>query len=187
MPAGGHMKLPNRILLLLVTIALPAITAPGVAAQSREAELKGKMVGLFGQLVTWPTGKTPTPAKPLTIGIVGDDPFVDAAGVNHLEAKLAGTGAVVRRFPNAAAYEDCHVLVVSKAADFEAALAKTKGKPVLVVSEAPGLAKKGAVVNLVYDQPSNKIRLEINPGTARTAKLQINPGLLRSPLVDIVN
>ncbi|MBI2480935.1 MAG: YfiR family protein [Planctomycetia bacterium] len=173
---------------MFVVVALLAIMANEVSAQiNREAELKGKMVGLLGNLVTWPNDTAPTVAKPLTIGIIGDDPFVDGRGVNHLQQKLAGTGAVILNFPDASAYRECHVLVVSKSTDFEKALAKTKGNPVLVVSEAPRLAKKGATVNLVFDQASNKIRLEINPSMAKNANLQINPGLLRSPLVDIVN
>ncbi|MBI2479119.1 MAG: DUF4154 domain-containing protein, partial [Planctomycetia bacterium] len=114
--------------------------APTTVGLSREAELKGKLVGILGGLVTWPNNKMPSSAKPLTIGIVGDDPFVDDRGVNHLEQKLAGTGAVVLKFPDASAYEECHILVVSKAADFEKALAKTRGNSILVVSESPGLA-----------------------------------------------
>ena len=90
-------------------------------------------------------------------------------------------------FANTAAYRKCHILVVPKSVDVVPALAKTAGSPVLVVTESPGLAKQGAAINLVYDVASNKIRLEINPGTAKKADLQINQGLLRSPLVAIVN
>lgn len=186
--SGNPMKLGKPSLVFCAVVAFLAIMANDVSAQiNREAELKGKMVGLLGKLVTWPKDNAPTREKPLTIGIVGNNPFVDDQGVNHLEQKLAGTGAVVLNFADASAYKDCHVLVVSKSTDFEKVLAQTNGKPILVVSEAPGLAKKGAAINMVFDQASNVIRLEINPGIARKANLQINQGLLRSPLVDIVN
>ncbi|MEO8494224.1 MAG: YfiR family protein [Planctomycetota bacterium] len=154
---------------------------------SREAELKGNLVGILVKQVTWPANRVPTTAIPLTIGIIGNDPFVDNGGTNYLKKRLQGTGAVVLNFPDETAYQDCHVLVVSKAANFQKALEKTTGSPVLVVSESPGLAGKGAAMNLVFDMAKNQIRLEINPGTARDSKLEINPHFLRSELVQIVN
>ena len=182
------MKLGNRLPALLVVFAFLTTFANDASAQiNREAELKGKLVGVLGNLVTWPPNVAPSTAAPLTIGVIGNDPFVDDRGVNHLQQKLAGTGAIVLNFVNPAAYQKCHILVVAKNVELAQALAKTAGNPVLVVTEAPGLAKKGSAINLVFDMLNNKIRLEINPGTARNANLQINPGLLRSPLVDIVN
>ena len=185
---GRPMILWQRFIVLLAVVVLPAITPNDVSAQvSREAELKGKMVAIVsGKFVKWPKEKTPTQTNPLTIGIIGNDPFVDDNGVNHLEKKLARTGTIVMRFANADAYMDCHVLVVSKSANFEEALAKTRGNSVLMISESPGLAKKGAAINLVFDMRTNKIRLEINPTTAKAENLEINQGLLRSPAVDIV-
>ena len=183
------MILWKRFLVLLAVVVVPAIAPNDLSAQvSREAELKGKMVAIVsGKFVTWPKEKAPTQTNPLTIGIIGNDPFVDDNGVNHLEKKLAGTDTIVLRFSNADAYKECHILVVSKSADFSKAFEKAKGKPVLIVSESPGLAKKGAVINLVFSPATKRIHLEINPGNARNAKLQIAQNLLRSPLVKIVN
>ena len=184
----NHMRLAKPAFVLLTALALLSLIGNVSSAQaSREPELKGKMVGILGSLITWPNNTAPSRANPLTIGIIGNDPFVDERGVNHLEQKLAGTGAVLLHFADTAAYRKCHILVVPKSVDVVPALAKTAGSPVLVVTESPGLAKQGAAINLVYDIASNKIRLEINPGTAKKADLQINQGLLRSPLVDIVN
>lgn len=183
------MKLGKRLPVLLAACAVLAFAVNDASAQviNREAEFKGKMVGILVKQVTWPNSKAPTTAKPLTIGILGDNPFVDSQGVNHLQQRLAGTGAVILTFPDETAYRECHVLVVANNANFEKALAKTKGEPVLVISETPGLAKQGAAINLVFDRDKNQIRLEINPATALKAKLQINRDLLLSKLVDIVN
>ncbi|MCA9122560.1 MAG: YfiR family protein [Planctomycetaceae bacterium] len=182
------MKTGQRLLGLTVVIALLSTLEKEASAQiNREAELKGKMVGILGSLVTWPPNAAPSAAKPLTIGVLGNNPFVDGGGVDYLQQKLAGTNSLVLKFADVNAYKDCHILVVAGNADLKQALEKTAGKPVLVVSEAAGLAKQGAAINLVFDMVSNKIRLEINPATARNAGVQINQGLLRSPLVDIVN
>jgi hypothetical protein len=187
--SDSRMKLAKRLLVLFAVVAVLAIAADAASGQaiSREAEFKGRIVGILSTQVTWPSNRAPSVANPLTIGIVGDNPFVDNRGVDHLEKKLAGSGAVVLSFPDETAYRDCHILVVAKSADFEKALAKVKGAPVLVVSESPGLARKGAAINIVYDQALNIIRLEINPSTAKNHDLTISQGLLRSPQVDIVN
>lgn len=166
------------------------VTAAPVNAQLSEAELKGRMVGVLGAfdardpLVKWPAAKAPSATNPIKIGILGDDPFVDADGVNHLTRRLPK--AKVLRFATAEDFAECHILVVSQASDFEKAIEKTKNLPILVVTESPGLARKGSVINLVYDPITNKIRMEINPTTATRLKLTIARDLLRSPLVEII-
>jgi hypothetical protein len=175
----------RRILVgALLTVVVAATSSPAAAqVVSREAELKGKIVALLGRLVTWPAGTAPTSRRPLTIGIMGTDPFVNDAEVNHLKLKLPK--ADILRFPDADAFKTCHILVVARDADLKAALAKAKG-PILVVCESPDSASKGAAMNLVFDRARNTIRLEINPRTAIAAGLKIDGGLLGSSLVDIV-
>lgn len=179
------MNVPKRLLLGAVFTAVIAITSlPATAQISREAELKGKIAALLGKFVTWPPNAAPSGRKPLTIGIIGTDPFVDDAGVNHLELKAPT--AVILKFPNVDAFKDCHILIVARDTDLKAALAKVKG-PILVVGESPGSASSGAAMNLVYDpRKGNTIRLEINPKTAIAAGLKIDGGLLGSSLVDLV-
>jgi hypothetical protein len=57
---------------------------------------------------------------------------------------------------------------------------------VLLVGESAGLAKQGAVANLLYDRSTNLIQLEINPEAARVSGLKLAPDLLRLNLVQIV-
>ncbi len=185
------MNLVRRILLgALLTVVVVITAAPAHAQVSREAELKGKLVGVLGRfdapdpLIKWPAPKAPSATNPLKIGILGGDPFVDNTGVNHLKRRLPK--AEILRFATAEEFMDCHILFVSKSTDLKKALAKTRNNPILVVSESPGQAKEGSVVNFMFDQNTNTIRMEINPKTASRLKLSINRDLLLSPLVDIV-
>lgn len=175
------------ILLVISPIVVLTVAAAPVDAQieSREAELKGKLVGVLGKLVTWPTPSAPTSRNPLTIGILGTNPFVGDDGVNHLQKKVGRT-ATINYYAKPDDIKECHILVIARDAEFQAALEKVKATPTLVVGESPNLAKQGAAMNLVFDQAQNKIRLEINPRTAGGAGLRINPGLLNSPTVDII-
>jgi len=150
----------------------------------REAELKGRVVGLLRRLVAWPEATAPSAANRFTIGILGEDPFVEN-GINHLEEELAGSAEIVR-FANANEITGCHVLVVSKNANLAEALTKTESKPILVISETTGSAAKGATMNLVFDEQSNRIRLEIDPSVAQRAGLEINETLLNTSFVKLI-
>lgn len=178
----------HRYVVFLVFAVLlgfaPADGQGQVALVSREAELKARMLVLLRKFVTWPAANAPSTANPLKIGIVGDDPFTDGNGFDHLQDGVPD--ARILRFNDAADIEDCHILVVARDADLKAALEKTGGRPILVVTESPGSAQQGSVINLAFDRNANKIQLQINPTTARRFNLVVNPNLLRSPLVQIV-
>ena len=167
----------------------------------REYAIKAGVIIMLGKCATWPAHVAPARGEPLIIGILGKDPFVES-GVNQLdraadEAKLKGSNVVLKRFDSAKDYEPCHILFVSSlAADdateqtiaerVKAAQRVTGGADVLVVGEADGLARNGAVANLIFDRTTNLIRLEINPDAAARSGLKFTPDLLRLKLVQIV-
>jgi hypothetical protein len=172
------MNQPRINLFLLAAVALLLVDGrrgPAQVVVNREAELKAKLVASLGKLVTWPSEKAPSAMKPLKIGIVGDDPFVDANGVDHLKGNVPN--AKIFRFATAAEFEDCHILVVAKNADLKATLAKAQGLPILVVTESTGIARQGAAITLV--RQNNRIRVEINAKAVRDAGLLISRGLLQ--------
>jgi hypothetical protein len=198
------MSAARRLLLLLSTAAALFAPASQVSAQPvvwQEYYVKAGVIGVLPKFATWPPGDAPAPGKPLVIGILGQDPFVEN-GVNQLELAVAkanagGTNIVVKRFPSAKNYEASHILFVSHAAEaesdertldarWEAAKKLTAGKSVLVVGESDGLAKKGVVANLVVDPVTNLIQLEINPDAAGRAGLKLQPQLLSLKIVKIV-
>jgi hypothetical protein len=167
---------------------------------SREYAIKAGVVVLLAKCVTWPAERTPSPQSPLTIGILGDDPFLES-GVNQLDVKVRdearrGMEIVVKRFSSIADYEPCHILFVSstgaalgpesQAEQFTSAKRAVGTAPVLLIGDAPGLAAKGAAANLVFARATNLIRLEVNPDAAARAKLKLSPDLLRLKLVTIV-
>lgn len=175
-----------------------------VAAQevvSREYEIKAGVLSLLGKFVTWPDSVAPNRDRPLVIGVLGRDQFMEG-GVNQLDRIVAverakGRPIIIRRFDSAENYEPCHMLFVSDApaetsvertmVDRLAAAKKlTEGKPVLVVGQSLGLARQGATANMLFDRATNLIRLELNPDAASRAGLKLAPDLLRLKLVDII-
>jgi hypothetical protein len=168
----------NRCLIAVTLVLVASVGAPNVFAQvvNQEPDIKAKIVLLMKSLWTWPADAAPAEGAPLKIGVLGEDPF-QQGDVNHLDKNAVGLKVVVLRFPTLDKYQPCHILVVSRAADLQAALAKTQGQKVLVIAQSPGAAQQGAVMNLVVVQ--NKVKMEINLRAAKNAGLTPNPGLLR--------
>ena len=174
---------------------LVSVLSFSVAAQevvSREYEINAGVISLLGKFVTWPDSVSPNMTRPLIIGVLGPDLFLEG-GVNQLDRTVAaerakGRQIVVRRFESAKDYKPCHILFVSDAAGNRFADAKkvTDGEPVLLVGQSAGLARQGATANILFDRATNLIRLEINPDAANRAGLKLAPDLLRLKLVDII-
>lgn len=203
---GRVMRISNRVIVCCVGIAglLLSLASSPLAAQevvSREYEIKAGVLSLLGKFVTWPDAVAPTPQRPLTIGVLGQDPFFEG-GVNQLDQTVAaerakGRQIVIRRFDSAKDYEPCHILFVSDTAAeksveqtfkdrLEAAVKLTNGKPVLLTGAAPGLPGWGFGANMLFDRANNRIRLELNPDAANRHGLKFAPQLLRLPVVQIV-
>lgn len=173
----------RSLIVSLMAVAVPLACTSSVRSQALvndEPKIKAGIVALLAKFVTWPEGAAPAEGEPLKIGILGEDPF-ERDGVNYLSGRLAGQNVVVQRFADPDAYKPCHILVVSRTADWETAKAKTEGQHVLVICESPGLAEQGAVVNLVLVQ--NRIQMQINLDAVKLAQLHIDPAVYRLPMV----
>jgi len=156
------------------------------AAPSPPNEYTVKAVFLysFGRYVEWPKAALGDDKAPFVIGVLGEDPFGGALDAIAAKKTIQDRRIVVRRFPTLEAYEKskrtCHILFVSGAIPAEqqaAVIAKTDGKPVLVVGEAPGFSERGATADFVLD--GDRVQFEINVDAARRAQLRMDAKLLR--------
>jgi hypothetical protein len=189
----------------IAVLGLAAVVLCSSIAQAqvvrREYAIKASVVCMLAKCVTWPPEATPKKEEPLVIGILGRDPFVEN-NANQIDqavadARAKGSNLTVKRFDSAKDYTPCHILFVSNqgsetsdektvADRLKAAGRITVGKPVLILSEAPGLAQQGAAANLLFDRTSNLIQLELNPEAAARSSLKLTPDLLRLKVVRIV-
>jgi hypothetical protein len=195
----------RHIVAGIIVAAVALTSGRNTAAEeeliSREYAIKAGVIGLLGKCVMWPAEAAPGSSEPLTIGILGKDPFFEN-GVNQLDRAVAeqnhkGSAIVVKRFNSVEDYEPCHILFVSSlsaddsaettvAERIKAAGRITGGATVLIVGESTGMARQGAMANLLFDRATNLIRLEINPDAVARAGLKLSPDLLRLKLVMIV-
>ena len=173
-----------RRLLLVLCVSIGALYAGGGAAgaegrMTREYDLKAIFLFQFAHFVNWPSSTFPDAGTPITIGVLGKDPF--GAGLDEVVAgeTVGSRKLVVRRFRTIDQVDSCQVLFIcaSEAARFEYIHSKLSGRSVLTVGETKDFATRYGIVG--FDVQKNRLRLRINTAAADSAKLTISSKLLR--------
>ena len=169
-----------RLLVPIVTTALLMAGAPGTGSPSREAlpeyPVKAAFLYHFLEFVEWPeSSRLP---GPVTIGVLGRDPFGDVLDNAVLDKVTEGRPIAVRRFANVAALAPCDILFVSSSemAHLPAILARFQGSPVLTVGEAYRFAQRVGMIGFFLE--NHRVRLEVNRPAAEKAGLRLSSKLL---------
>jgi hypothetical protein len=153
---------------------------PGATDSPKEHTVKAVFLYGFGRYVEWPKTTFANSASPFVIGILGDDMFGGALDEIAKKKTIQNRTIVIKRFANLDAFkEPCQILFISRSLTNEerdALIAKTAGKPILVVGESPGFAERGATANFFAD--GDRIAIEINVDAVRRAQLRVDARLL---------
>ncbi len=160
---------------LLLLLAL----GPSARAQTPEASLKAAYSLNFAKFTHWPGAVQPDAG--LKVCMVGRSPV--ASVLSASEGESVGGRPIsfdYKRLPGDVT--DCHLLYLSELdLDRERRLlASLAGLPILTVSDLPGFAKAGGMIELVVVE--KRLRFEINLGALRKAGLRLDPKLLRLAL-----
>jgi len=155
--------------------------APFVAADSPaalEAQVKAVFLFNFAKYVDWPASVFPSTAAPITIGVVGTDPFGDNLQ-RIVEGKtINGHPFVIKHLAADAELAGCHILFIShsEAARMDGILSKTSAQPILTVGEDEQFTQNNGIIRFLLKD--GKVRLEINLASANRAGLTISSRLL---------
>lgn len=145
---------------------------------SREYRIKAAFIYNFAKFTRWPAGSFADDEAPLDFCIYGDDPF--AGALDAVAGRtIRGRRVVVRRIAAIEASAGCHLLFISdsEAGRLTGILAALGDRPVLTVADMPDFARAGGIINLTTNA-DDKLRFEINTGTARRAGLKLSSKLL---------
>ena len=171
-----------RTFALRVLCALALLTPVSWAAPNpppNEYALKSVFLYNFCRFIEWPASAFSSPDEPLTIGILGHDPFGSL-----LEEAIAGEnyhGRPIRiaHFRNARDITRCHILFVSssEAARTAEILSAVAGRNIVTVGETDIFIDQGGMIAVTADR--GRVRLRINPPSLRAAKVDVSSKLLR--------
>lgn len=153
-----------------------ALLFAGPAAAQTEYQVKGAMLYNIARFVDWPRARRGQTAVQLCV--LGTDPF--GRDLDAFDGRPIGQGVLkIRRVARTEDAGLCNMLFVpsAEAARLPGVLGALRGRPVLTISESPGGAEKGAVLNLILEQ--NHVRFEINIDAAQRSGLTISSQLLK--------
>jgi hypothetical protein len=151
---------------------------PSALAQAPEAGVKAAFTLNFAKFAHWPDGATDPQDAQLRVCVAGHSPV--GASLQSSEGERVGGRRLavdVVRLPGNVT--GCHLLYVS---DLDLArerrvLASLSRLPILTVSDIPGFAAAGGMIELVI--LDRRLRFEINLEVVRRAGMRLDPDLLR--------
>lgn len=166
-------------------IALAATTgpapaqAPARASTAPEYQVKAVFLFNFAQFVEWPATAFLDSAAPLTICVLGEDPFGSYLDETVQGESVQAHPLAVRRHHRVTETTGCHIVFVGRQdqTTLREILDTLRSRPVLTVSDADEFAERGGMIRFMTDK--NRIRLQINLGAARAADLTLSSKLLR--------
>jgi hypothetical protein len=178
--AGGRAARWPRILLCLFAAVL-ALRCGSVQAEppvSKEYQIKAAFLFNFIQFVEWPASAFTNAQAPFRIGILGNDPFGGALDQTVQGETIQNHKLKVERSQRLEGLQGCQLIFISKSEKrhVDEILPKLQAGKILTVSEIPGFASHGGMINFYVE--GNKVRFEINPATAQSEGLKISSQLL---------
>lgn len=176
--SGVSRKRGASSLLGLFILTFILLTSRFVHAQTKEYQVKAAFLFNFAQFVQWPTNAFPNAEAPFTIGILGDNPFGRALEETVRNESVQGHRIVVSHSQQLQDVEHCQMVFISKSERGHVGeiLSRFAGRNILTVSELPGFANRGGVINFYPE--GTKVRFEINAAAAQRERLKISSELL---------
>ncbi len=178
----------NHFLLkipLISMLCLPLNLHSEESVAVREYQVKAVFLSNFAKFVTWPEATLPTDTTPLSICVLGEDPFSGKLNTILKGSSVKGRSLEVRYYQTVEKTKDCQVVFVShsekeRLADICSFL---KEYPILTVSDIKDFVRNGGMIE--FYTLENRVHFFINPQTLKGSGLQVSSRLLQ--VANIVN
>jgi len=159
-----------------MALALAAINT--AHAQVEEYAVKAAFLYKFGLFVEWPNSAFSSPASPVNLCIVGEDPFGKSLVTVVAGAQVNGHNVVIRRLQKVGRNPSCHILYVGGSGEQSRAqiIETVRGSNVLTVSDGRGSGSDSGIINFVI--ADNRVRFDIDVEAAAQNGLVISSKLL---------
>jgi hypothetical protein len=129
---------------------------------AQETNYKGYTLFIYNfmKYVEWPEAQS---TGDFTLAVVGDSPINKELEMLAATKKLKGRSIVFRRYNTAEEALQAHLVFVpaSKSSVVKLLREQTKGRPLLIVGEREGLARKGAAISFVTLE-DDALKFDIN-------------------------
>jgi hypothetical protein len=170
----------NRGSLLCLVIGLGLGADPALFCQeangSLEYQVKAAFLLNFTKFIEWPASAFQQADSPVSICILGVDPF--GGGLDQMLSGelVSGRKVVAQRIKSAPPPKACQVLFVSRQEKDVGKILPGLGQGVLTVGEGESFIRDGGMIAFVIE--NRRVRFEINQATAENAGLKLSSKLL---------
>ena len=178
----GHIRAALRVALIPLGLGflLSLSIEPAVLAAEANGEylLKSAFLYNFAKFVEWPASIFSTSSTPLTICVLGNDPF--GSSLEAIAKKtIKGRALVVKRLRSVGGAKDCQMLYVSpneltQTAEIVRTLQKA---PILTVCDVESCAQEGIMVNMRMVE--NRVQLDMNLDAVQRTPLKVSSQLIK--------
>jgi hypothetical protein len=181
---AGLLAAALLIATLCATGSQASAEVAGADGAPTEYQVKAVFVYNFSRFVAWPAAAFASPNQPFVIGILGADPFgshlAEAVQGEHVNAHPL----VVRHYTDVADIDQCQILFIDRSAapNLDRILAQLDHHSTLTVTDVQGASLRGVMIQ--FETLNRRIRLRINPNSARAAGLTISAPLLQLAQID---
>ena len=159
--------------ILLIFFLMMAIVSISHAQKEKYQSL---FIYNFTKYIKWPDSYN---SDKFVIGVLGDSEILASLNVMALSKKKTGNGQIleVKKYSSVDEIDECNILFVSESAidNIGQIDSQTSTKPILIVSDSPGMATKGSVINFV--ELDGKMKFELNESKASGKGLIVSGSL----------
>ena len=176
------LRAESRLVRVALALALSAMIGAHAARaetrRTREYDLKAAFLFNFTQFVEWPSRAFPDASAPMTICLLGEDPFGQSLDEIVGSEIVRDRRLVVRRFAEPTGTGACQILFLGPpyATQKDRLRPHLDGKAVLKVSDGDGSPRPAMIQFVIVDK---KVRLRIDASAAKQAGLTVSSKLLR--------
>ena len=160
-------------------VPFPAESTTRLPSAAQEYDLKAAFLFNFAGFVEWPADAFADAGAPLTIGVLGDDPFGSSLDELVAGETIRNRPLLVRRYRTVEEVEGCQILFVSssEAERLDQIARVLARRSILTVGESKDFALRAGIIG--FELTERRLRLRINLAAASDARLTISSKLLR--------
>jgi hypothetical protein len=153
--------------------------SPAPAADYSVPQVQAAFLYKFAQFTTWPSSAFSHGSSPLTIGVLGANPFGRALEDAVRGESAQGRRMIVKYSRRADDLKDCQIVFISRSESnqVDSTIAAFRGMSILTVSDNANFCNRGGMI--MFYTEGGRVRFEINSSAARNAGLSISSKLLK--------
>lgn len=163
-------------IVLILTVFCMAVGPPVRAVQVPEYDLKVGYIFKFLSFIEFPPSTPRADNETLRLCVLDRGKLSDYFSALQGE-KVDDTAITVSHRSFGSKLNDCSILFIPALAPAEDAIARTRGKSILVIGEHKNFCKQGGIISFV--EIDNKLRFEINLSRATAEGFKMRSAFLK--------